>query len=173
MAQLRRSALLGAVLAAALLRAAVGQTASAAPTTLATTRFTIDNFNYTFNLQTDEPAPNIAAGAIDQFGDGFGTLRATAVMFQPRAGNGLPYLPVRCDILLFKPGGQALNFITDFTLTLYADDEAEGHNPGVRVRAARAPRCLSRHSASRLPLTPRGFRSSPRRSRSRPLRSPS
>ena len=111
-----------------------GQTATSTPrtTTLATTRHTIDFFNYTFNLASDEPL--VSVGAYDVFDDGIGSARSTAVMFQTPVGNGERYAPVRCDMLFFKVGGQSRDLLTDFFLTLYADDESDTHNPGKQVR---------------------------------------
>ena len=59
-----------ALVAAALLP---GAATAVAPviTTLATTRFTIDRFNLTFSLQSDEPT-TASIGAADPFGDGRG-----------------------------------------------------------------------------------------------------
>ena len=119
-------------------------------TAFATTRWVIDNFNLTFNLQTDEWLG--AIGAVDPFGDGFGTLRATGVMFQTPVGNGLPFVPTRCDVLLFKQGGPAAPTYPDgYYLSLYADDGSAAHNPGVRVRRSRlsgSPRCTKTPSVA-------------------------
>ena len=101
------------------------------PTTLATTRFTIDTFNYTFNLHSDQP--QVSVGAVDSFNDGFGTARSTAVMFQTPIGNGQSYTPTRCDVLLHKVGGQSRDLITDLFLTLYSDDDTAEHNPAMQV----------------------------------------
>ena len=64
-------------------------------------------------------------------------------MFRTPVGNGLLYTPVRCDILLYKLGGQTRNNIKDYFLTLYSDDGSAGGNPGVQVR-----RSSPRHSPS-------------------------
>ena len=106
--------------------------ATSFPTTLATTRYTIDHFNLTFSLHSDEPT--VSVGAFDAYGDGVGTARATAVMFQtPMNAFGVPYLPTRCDALFFKAGGQSRNYLNDFNLRLYADDGSDAHNPGQPV----------------------------------------
>ena len=101
------------------------------PTTLATTRFTIDFNNYTFNLNSDQP--QVSIGAVDSFNDGLGTARSTAVMFQTPFGNGEDYTPLRCDVLLHKVGGQSRDLITDLFLTLYSDDNTDEHNPAMQV----------------------------------------
>lgn len=67
--RMARTAPLFALVAAALLPRA----AAVAPviTTLATTRYTIDRFNLTFSLHSDEPT-TVSIGAADPFGDGKG-----------------------------------------------------------------------------------------------------
>ena len=133
-------------------------TATAVVTTLATSRYVIDHWNLTFSLHSDEFL-GVSAGSADIYGDKIGwvggglvslsrvtpncvclfvpsTARSTAVMFHTPVGNGLPYMPLRCDIMLYKLGGQTRNLITDFFLTLYSDDGSEVGNPGVQVRHA-------------------------------------
>jgi len=61
-------------------------------------------------------------------------------MFQTPAGStGLPWQPVRIDLLFYKVGGQARDLLNDFYVSLYADDGTAEHNPGVMVR-----KCLTR-----------------------------
>ena len=117
----------------------VSQSASPVPTTLSTSRYIIDRFNYTFNLQTDERY--VSVGSYDAFQDNLGSARATAVLFQT-PGNALsaPYLPTRCDFLFSRGGGTTRVSMGDFSLSLYADDGSPGGNPGVQVsRGSRTP----------------------------------
>ena len=101
------------------------------PTFLSTTRFSIDRFNYTFSLSSDEPL--VSVGAFDEFEDNLGSARTTAVLFKTPTGNGFPYTPTRCDMLFYKRGGQVRDTLTDFVMTLYADDGTDDHNPGQQV----------------------------------------
>ena len=111
------------------------QTPSPIGTVLSSTRYTIDHFNYTFNLQTDETSPGVSAGSYDKYRDGVGSARATAVLFQTPAGDGNPFTPVRCDLFLFKSAGQTQNFLQDsgLTLSVYADGGSDAHFPGAVV----------------------------------------
>ena len=102
------------------------------PTFLSTTRFAIDKFNYTFALSSDEPL--VSVGSFDEFQDNIGSARSTAVLFRTPVGNGQKYDPIRCDVLFYKRGGQSRDDLSDFVMTLYADDDTEEHNPGQQVR---------------------------------------
>jgi len=42
-------------------------------------------------------------------------------------------MPRRCDVLLGLRSSQRRTGITDLRLSLYEDDEVDGHNPGVLV----------------------------------------
>lgn len=67
-----RAVPLFALAAAALLSGAAAATAvGPVITTLATTRYTIDRFNLTFSLHSDEPT-TVSIGAADPFMDGKG-----------------------------------------------------------------------------------------------------
>ena len=138
------------------------------PAVVASTRDIIDIFNLTFALLSDET--NVSAGAADVFADGLGcgrarassgvgcriqvmlpspllprrSARATAVMFQTARGNGLPFTPARVDLLLAKTADQARSLLTDFYVTLFADDGSAAHYPGAQVGAGRSGAGVSR-----------------------------
>ncbi len=98
-------------------------------TTIATSRFTIDRFNLTFSLASDEPLTSI--GGSDDYNDGLGSLKTTAVLFltgsHPTISN--PFIPTRVDFLLYKLARMSRDTITDFALTLFSDDGTPEHNP--------------------------------------------
>lgn len=126
---------------------------SPAPIIMSTSRFIIDRFNYTFNLQTDERY--VSVGSYDAYQDTLGSARATAVLFQtPSNALGAPYLPTRCDFLFSRAGGTTRATIGDFSLSIYADDGSSGGNPGVQVRIWRLE-CPSRLAYSL--ITPRAL----------------
>lgn len=112
-------------------------TATPNPTTISTTRYTIDRFNLTFALQSD--AALVSVGALPLFfGDAVGSLVATAVLIKSCANPpdfpDLIYRPSRIDLLMssrdLQPGRAG---ISDFFVTLYADDGSDEHNPSVQV----------------------------------------
>jgi hypothetical protein len=123
------------------------------PTALATTisasRFTIDRFNLTFTLASDEPMVSI--GASDDFGDGLGSLKATAVCFKTGSNTNIssPFIPTRVDFLLYKKSLQSRDTITDLSLTLFSDDGTTSHNPYRQVRA----RCHCARGAAEASVT--------------------
>jgi hypothetical protein len=107
-------------------------------TAFATTRRTVDFNNLTFSLLSDEPVTSI--GAADDFGDGLGSLKATAILFKTALytqspPSTSPYVAARCDFLLYKRPLTSRIFITDLTLTLFSDDGSSTHNPLAPVRS--------------------------------------
>ena len=114
-------------------------TATPRPTTITTTRYTIDRFNLTYALSTD--AVSVSVGAQPQpWGDAAGTLVATAVLVKSCANpDDLPdlvYRPSRVDLLMASRDSQpSRTGIADFFVVLFADDGSEEHNPGVQVHS--------------------------------------
>jgi hypothetical protein len=101
-------------------------------TAFATTRRTVDFNNLTFSLVSEETLASI--GAADDFGDGLGTLKATAILFKTAVYTQdlniiSPYVAARCDFLLFKRSLTSRINIRDLTLTLFSDDGSSTHNP--------------------------------------------
>ncbi len=102
-------------------------------TTISSSRFTIDRFNLTFTLASDEPLVSI--GASDDYNDGLGSLKTTAVLVKTGSHPTItsPFIPTRCDFLLYRLSKQSRETITDFTLTLFTDDGTSTHNPLAQV----------------------------------------
>jgi hypothetical protein len=112
-------------------------------TTISTSRFWIDHFNLTYSLTSDEPL--VSVGASDDYGDGLGSLKATAVCFKTGANinNTSPFLPTAVHFLLYKTPLQERTDITDFSLTLFSDDGTTSHNPYQQVGARSSTRLYS------------------------------
>jgi hypothetical protein len=91
----------------------------------------------TFQLTSDVTAASV--GAVNYYGDSAGTLVTTAVLIRSPANlAGDPvnwkYRPIRVDLLLFTKALQATRAgISDFLVTLYADDDTPEHNPSIQV----------------------------------------
>jgi hypothetical protein len=86
----------------------------------------------------------VSVGASDDYNDGQGSLKATAVLFltgthdSTLTGNipiKTPYIPTRVDFLAYKLPYQSRDTLTDFQLTLFSDDGTTAHNPYQQVRA--------------------------------------
>jgi hypothetical protein len=110
---------------------------AAYPTTISASRFWIDANNLTFSFSSDEDLASV--GAADDFGDGLGSLKATAVLILTGTDasspyNPMQYVPLRCDFLLYRKPFQTRVGITDFQLTLFSDDGTSTHNPDQQVR---------------------------------------
>jgi hypothetical protein len=114
-------------------RALQAPSPTAFATTISSSRFTIDRFNLTFALQSDEPLVSI--GASDDYNDGLGSLKTTAVCFKTGSHATItsPFIPTRVDFLLYKLARQNRDGITDFRLTLFSDDGTPEHNPLAQV----------------------------------------
>jgi hypothetical protein len=110
--------------------------ATAFPTTIAQTRFTVDANNLTWALRSDSSTASV--GAIDNFGDSIGSLVATAVLIKSPSNTAWNYRPTRVDVLFAAKAPQPSRPVgmSDFLLTLYSDDGSTDHNPGVQVRNA-------------------------------------
>jgi hypothetical protein len=105
----------------------------------ASSRYWVDFHNLTFALSSDESLASI--GAADDYSDGIGSLKATAVLVLTgfNANNPLPFTITRCDFLLFKKPFTTFVGITTFQLTLFSDDHPTDpdfptHNPYQQVR---------------------------------------
>jgi hypothetical protein len=110
---------------------------SPSPTTISQTRFVIDTFNLTYYTLSD--SATVSVGAVDAYGDGIGSLVTTAVLVKTPLTNdsiAWDYQPTRIDMLFHAKTSQPTRpaGISDFVLTLYADDGSSVHNPGVQVR---------------------------------------
>jgi hypothetical protein len=110
-------------------------TATFRPTTISSTRFTIDAFNRASIIQSD--AARVSAGCRDVFSDNRGSLITTAVLIKSPAGQPgdleWTYRPTRVDILLYIFPGQSRTAVNDLVLTLYEDDGSEARFPGTQV----------------------------------------
>jgi hypothetical protein len=124
-----------------------------APTTISSSRFTIDYFNMTFALLSDQTKASV--GAINNFNDGVYSLVTTAVLFKtpaidPANPVAWQYRPTRVDMLFFQKAAQATRPVglSDILLTLYSDDGSADHNPRANVRPL--PSCRLSESLLRL-----------------------
>lgn len=128
-----------------------GQPPDATPpafrTFLSTCRQTID-LNVLGKVPVSDE-PFVSVGASDDFGDGLGSLKATAILFKtvsyPVRPDGvvtpnpppIPYIPDRVDFFLYRRALQSGTFPADvpFEIALFSDDDSETHNPLLRVRS--------------------------------------
>lgn len=105
---------------------------------ISSTRSTVDAFNLSYAVFSDESLASV--GARDDYGDGVGTLVATGVLLQAPAA--LPgqlawtYALARIDLLLAITAGQNRSGVADFFVSLYADSgDAAAPGPGLLLAA--------------------------------------
>jgi hypothetical protein len=106
------------------------------PTTLAATRFTIDNFGLVFSPASD--APVVSVGADDSFSDGLGSLVSTSVLIRtpsaPPDSISFQYRATRVDVLLYKRPQSSIIDPGGLSISLFADVQGAGINsPGIQV----------------------------------------
>jgi hypothetical protein len=110
----------------------------------------------------------VSIGARNDFNDGGGTLVTTAVLFRTTdaspGGPAWAYRPTRVDVLLTLAPNQATpRGISDFLLTLYADDGSPDHNPGIQLAlpfllvATTGPLPSTRAAWFQVDVTPAGW----------------